>query len=98
MPGCVSGALTNLIDIVTIALLHCSRSEVRLASGEAPPKIQTLNFISGDLHVHQSLQRSCLLVFVHSCRMAALLGPIRISAPSTPARCSGGSLDPPARW
>src|SRR6266851_188554 len=39
------------------------RSAPRLR--EVPQKIPNLIFLSGDFHVHQSLQRPCLFVFVH---------------------------------
>jgi hypothetical protein len=45
---------------------------VRLASARLPQKIQNLIFLSGDFHVHQSLQGPFLFVFVHLCRRPPL--------------------------
>src|SRR5216684_3415350 len=56
------------IDTVIVALVDYFCSEVRLASAWLPQKSQNLIFLSGDLHVHQSLQGPFLFVFIHLCR------------------------------
>src|SRR6266851_9682742 len=69
------------------------------------PKNPKTNLLSGDFHVHQSLQGPFLVVFVPLCRWP----PVRRVIPSLPGAvrrsegpafrcCSGGSSDPPARW
>src|SRR5216683_1200607 len=52
------------IDTVIIALVDSFCSEVRLASARLPKKSQNLIFLSGDFHVHHSLQGPFLFVFV----------------------------------
>ncbi len=91
---------------------HCNRRSGRLSPfssaprlREVPQKIPNLIFLSGDFHVHQSLQGPFLVVFVPLCRWP----PVRRVIPSLPGAvrrsegpafrcCSGGSSDPPARW
>src|SRR6266851_5130827 len=75
------------------------RSAPRLR--EVPQKIPNLVFLSGDFHVHPSLQGPFLFVSVHLFRRPPLphSPPRRPSLPlRVPQSCSGGSSDPPARW
>src|SRR6266852_3799063 len=67
---------------------HCNRRSGRLSPfrsaprlREAPPKIPNLIFLSGDFHVHQSLQGPFLFVFLHLCRRP----PLPHSAPGRPS-------------
>src|SRR5216684_3852744 len=83
-------------DTVIVVLVDSCRSEVRLASHEAPQKIPKSNLPSGDFHVHQSLQGPFLSVFVHLCRRPPAPCHPERSEGSAFRRCSGGSSDPPA--
>jgi hypothetical protein len=51
---------------------------------EALQKIPKSNLLSGDFHVHPSLQRPCLFVFVHLCRRPPV--PHSPRRPSVPLR------------